>query len=125
MLTFSNTGNVYRIFVLFFCIIIPTPDAHAENTPGNSQYNNLTIRAGAFVIRNANTDIRVDDPLLGTGIVIDLDKTLDMDSSSDSPRLDIRAQKLGIDALSAEGIVDPDDVSSFVIGLYDRRLPIG
>ena len=90
MLTFSNTGNVYRIFALFFSIIMPTPDAHAEDTPGNSQYNNLTIRASAFVIRNANTDIRVDDPLLGVGVVLDLDKTLDMDSSSDSPRLDIQ-----------------------------------
>jgi hypothetical protein len=90
MITSSNPDNTCRDLVLLFCMLIPGAGAHAYNTPDNSQYNNLTIRAGTFVIRNANTDIRVDDPLLGAGVVIDLDKTLDMDSSSDSPRLDIQ-----------------------------------
>lgn len=50
----------------------------------------LEIRAGAFIIRNADTNLVLVGQNSGVGVALDLDSALGLNSSADSPRLDIQ-----------------------------------
>lgn len=75
--------------VLFLALCLTAPIARGEVDQPGTMPDRFSVRLGGFIVRNANTEVRVDDKNAGIGAVIDVDQALDLNSSADSPRIDM------------------------------------